>query len=150
MEMQRGRPLPLGVEQRSDVTEHRGLPLVARLEAPSERHLVETDARLAGGARQRGQGIAAALVLGHRQGDPLLRLERQRPVAKLGAEPRVGTQRRGRAGQHTHEVGKLPAARQRTLEDREAPLRRGEIVVDLEPALLSLHWQSLLYVAYER
>ncbi len=61
------------------------------------------------------------------------------PWRKLGAKAGVGAQHGRRAGEHADEVGKLAAAGERALQDRDAALRRSQLVVDLEPAFLGLH-----------
>ena len=45
----------------------------------------------------------------------------------------------GEPGEHADEVRELTAAGERALQDRDAALGSGELVVDLEPALLGLH-----------
>ena len=64
-------------------------------------------------------------------------------MAQLGAEARVGAQRRGRAGEHAEEVRQLAARGHRPLEDGQRALGRGEVVVDVEPAHLRLHGEPL-------
>jgi hypothetical protein len=49
------------------------------------------------------------LVLGDGERDALLGLQRQTPVAQLGAEAGVSAQDRGRAGEDAEEVGELAA-----------------------------------------
>src|SRR5919109_3505389 len=78
-------------------------------------------------------------MLGHRQRDALLGAVRQAAVTELRAETRVRAEDGRRAREHADEVGQLTAARERALQDRDAPLGRGELVVYLEPALLGLH-----------
>jgi hypothetical protein len=60
-------------------------------------------------------------------------------LKELGAEAGIGAEHRRRAGEHADEVGELASTRQRALQDRDAPLGCGELIVDLEPALLRLH-----------
>jgi hypothetical protein len=100
----------------------------------------EAEPRLARGPLEHRERVLAALELGDPEGDPLLGLQRQRAVAELRAEARVRAQRRGRAGEHADEVRKLAAPGERALEHRHAALRRRQLVMDLEPALLGLHW----------
>ena len=75
------------------VAQQRRLALVVRVELAGEGDLVDAQAGLARGALERGERVLAALVLGHRERDPLLGLQRQRAVAQLRAEARVGAQR---------------------------------------------------------
>ncbi len=133
----------VGLEQRLDVAEQHGLALVVGVELAREGDLVEAQAGVARGALERAQRVLAALVLGDRERDALLGRIRQRAVAELRAEARVGAQHGGRSGEHADEVRELAPARQRALQDRNASLGRRQLVVDLEPALLGLHPASL-------
>src|SRR5919106_1498110 len=106
---------------------------------PRAGDLVEAEAAVAGRALERREPVLAVLVLGDGEGDALLSRVRERAIAELGAEAGVGAEHRRRAGEHADEVGELASARQGALQDRDAPLGGGELIVDLEPALLSLH-----------
>ncbi len=81
--------------------------------------------------RDAGLGV---VVLGHREGDPLERGQRQLAVTELGAEAGVGAQRGRRAGQDAEEVRELPPGGERAPQHRHRPFRGGQVVVDLEPA----------------
>src|SRR5205085_5670380 len=70
----------------------------------------------------------------HCDGDPLEGLVGEGAVAQLRAEARVAAQRRRRTGEHPEEVGQLASRGQRPAQDRDRAFRRGELVVDLEPA----------------
>ena len=129
----------LALEQRSEIAEQGGLALVAGVEVARERDLVDAQACLASRALQGAQRVAAALVLGHGQRYPLLGPQRQRAVTQLGPEARIGAERRRRAGEYSYEVGELSPTGERALEHGQASLGRGELVVDLKPALLGLH-----------
>ena len=72
--------------ERLHVLEQRLLTRVARVEVAGEGDLVEPQARLARGALERVQPVLAALVLGDRERDPLLRLERELTVPELRPE----------------------------------------------------------------
>ncbi len=137
VEVERRRSVVL--QQRLDVAQQSGLPLVMRVELARECDLVESEPGLARGAGERGEGVLAALMLGNRECHALLGLERHGPVPQLGPEARIGAQRRRRPREHAKDVGKLPAACQGALQHRKAALGRSELVVDLEPALLGLH-----------
>jgi hypothetical protein len=69
-------------------------------------------------------------MLGHGQADSLGAVPRQRPMAQFGAEAHVRAQRRGGAGEHAEEVGKLPGRGRRTLENRQRFLGSRQVVVD--------------------
>ena len=118
------RELRAVAEQRAQVAQQRGL--ARRRRSPSAwrarpRRCRGPACRL--GARVQLQAGLGAVVLGHREPDPLGAVPRQRAVAELGAEAHVRLQRRGRAGQHAEEVRELPGRRRRTLEDRAATPR---------------------------
>ena len=130
----------VGLDERLYEAEQRGLAHVARLELTRERDLVQPKARVARGAVQQRLRVLVGLVLGDGQADALLGLERQGPIAQLRAVARVGAQRGRRAGQHADEVRELSARRESTLQHGKAALGRRELVVDLEPALLRLHY----------
>ena len=129
----------LRLEDAADVGEDLRLTLVAGLELPRERDLVEAQPRVARGPLERGEGVCRSLVLGYAERDPLLRLERELTVAQLRAEPRVGPQSGGRALKHGDEVRQLATSGQSALQHRQTALWRGQLVVDLETAFLRLH-----------
>src|SRR5215217_5185609 len=133
--------LGLALGQRAQVAQEGRLARVARVPAAGERHLVEPDARAAGGALvQRDAGLGA-VVLGDGERDPLDGGARQAGLSQLGAEAQVGAQRGRRAGEHAEQVGQLAGRRARALEDRERRLWRRELVVDCEAADAGLrHW----------
>jgi hypothetical protein len=81
VEVQRG--WPLGLEQRLDEAEQPRLALVARVELAGQGDLVHAKTGLAARLLERGQRVLAALMLRHREGDPLLRRPRQRTMPKL-------------------------------------------------------------------
>src|SRR5215213_14425 len=137
----------VGLEQRLDEPEQRRLALVIRVELARERNLIHAEPGVAAGALKRRERVLAALMLGDRQRDPLLGRVGQRTVAELGAEAGVGAEHRRRAGHDADEVRQLAAARERALENRHAALRGRLLVVDLEPALLGLHFRSALLSA---
>src|SRR5205823_14615194 len=101
------------------------LALVARVEPAGQCDLVKPQAGLTGRPLQRGEPVLATALLGLRERNPLLGLQRQRPVAKLRAEARVGAQHRRRAGEHAEEVGELAATGEGSLQNRKAALRSG-------------------------
>src|SRR5688500_6553851 len=84
----------VGLEQALDVGEQCTLALVGGLELPRQRDLVQAEPGIPSRALQRRQGIRRTLMLGHRKCDSLLRLQRQRAVAKLRAEARERAQSR--------------------------------------------------------
>ncbi len=111
------------------------------------------EAGLPARARVQLQPRLGAVVLGHREPDPLGAVPRQCAVPQLGSEAHVRLQRRGRAGQHAEEVRELPGRRRRTLEDRQRLLGRRQVVVDGEPTHLCLghcHHRGGAGGAYER
>src|SRR5205823_14627917 len=109
------------------------------VELPCVGALVEPGPGVAGRGEHAGQRVLRFLVLGDRQRDALLRLEREWALAKLGAEARVRAQYRWGARHHPEEVRELASSRKRALQDRQAALGSGQLVVDVETALLCLH-----------
>ena len=119
------RRCALALDERLHEAQQDRLALVAGVELPRQRDLVEAEAGVAGGALKGGERVLAALMLGHGQRDALLRGVRQAAVAQLRAEPRIRAQHRRRAGEHADEVGQLTASSERALQDRDAALRSG-------------------------
>jgi hypothetical protein len=127
------------LDQRAQVAQQRRLARVGGLPVARRGDLVDADAGVPGGARvDRDPGLAA-VVLGDGERDPLDRRQREAAVAEFGAEARVTAQRGGGAGEDAEEVRQLAARRHRALQHRKRPLGSCEVVVDLEPAHLSLH-----------
>src|SRR5690349_22972040 len=75
----------VGLDEHLDEPEERGLLLVARVELPRERDLVEAKAGVARGALEQLLCVVVALELRDTEADPLLGLEWQRPMAQLRA-----------------------------------------------------------------
>src|SRR5439155_14398002 len=128
------RDSTLLVERGLEVTEQRGLLLVAREEAPCEIDLVEAEPGVASTAGVHHDVVLRAEVFGDRQRDSLLGLGGKGSPPQFRAHPRVGAKRGGRAGQRSDEVVELAAPRQGALEDRRASGGRGQLVVNVEPA----------------
>src|SRR5918992_2070458 len=99
VQVERGRALAL--EQALDEPEQRGLALVPRVELTGESDLVEPEPGVTSRALQRRECVLAALVLSHCEPDPLLGLQRQRPVPELRPKACVRTKRRGRAREYS-------------------------------------------------
>ena len=137
-----GRP-SAGGQQRLEEGEQRGFLRVGRGELPRRGDLVEAEPGSARGARVLGDRIRVAAALGHREADPLARRLRQRAAAELVAHARVGAQGRGRSGEHADELGDLAGGSLHALEDRDAALRGGELVVDVKPADVCLDGHGL-------
>src|SRR3954454_3172450 len=136
------RRLGLAFDEGLEVAQERCLALVAGVPLAGQRDLVEREAGLSRRAAVHRRARLGVVVLGDRQRDPLERRQRERAVAKLRAEPRVGAQRRGRAGEHAEEVRELAAGGERPAKHGDGALRGGELVVDVEATHRGLHQSS--------
>src|SRR4051794_23029604 len=133
------RRLSLGLNERAEVAQERGLALVARVPLLREGDLVQRETRLPGRAAVHLVAGLGVVVLRDGERDALEGRQGQRAVAKLGAKAGVGAQGGGRAGEDAEEVRQLAAGGERAAQDRDRSLGGGELVVDVEAAHGGLH-----------
>jgi hypothetical protein len=107
------------LDQRAEIAQQRRLARILGVPLAREGDLVDAQPRLARRARADGEPRPAAVVLGDGEADPLKGRERQAAVPELGAEPRVGAERDGRARQDAEEVGQLAGGGHRGLQQRK-------------------------------
>ena len=123
----------------ADVAEQAPPRARRRVELAGERDLVEAEPGLARGALEHREPVLASWCWATASAIRCWVLSGSEPWRSSSGSARSARRRRRRAGQDAEEVRELPAPAEGALQDRKAALRRGQLVVDLEPALLGLH-----------
>src|SRR5512134_2965222 len=119
------------VERLPKEDEERRLLLVGRGEVAGPGDLVESETGGAGRAGVLGERVRVVPPLPDRDPDALPRGAGEVAGAKLGAQAGVGAERGGGLGEHAEELGDDAAGGLDALDQGSAPLRRGELVVDV-------------------